>query len=351
MIRVAIVGAGIGGLHLEGLKALPEHYDVRTICDLDPARAAALVQGDTIAIETDFDRVLDDPDIDIVDICLPPHLHFSAAKAAMEAGKHVVCEKPLVPSLQQADALLRVAEATGRVLTPVFQYRYGPATAQLSALRQAGLIDKAYSASVVTHWNRDAAYYAVDWRGTWAGENGGAVLGHAIHNHDLVTEVLGPIARLSAALDTRVNDIEVEDCAAISFVMESGALVTSSITLGGADDITQLRFCFDGVTAESGAVPPYAPMTGDWRFIAREPVQQAQVDEVLAGVPAGHDGFAGFYEELALRLETGGGNPVSTDAGRRSIELVTAIYHAARTGRWVSLPLGNDTPLYASWVP
>lgn len=351
MIRVAIVGAGIGGLHLEGLKALPEHYEVRTICDLDAARAEALVQGDAIAIETDFDRVLDDPDIDLVDICLPPHLHFSASKAVMEAGKNVVCEKPLVPSLQQADALLRVAEATGRVLTPVFQYRYGPAMAKLNALRQAGLLGKAYSASLVTHWNRDAAYYAVDWRGTWAGENGGAILGHAIHNHDLVTKVLGPIARLSAALGTRVNDIEVEDCAAISFVMESGALVTSSITLGGADDITRLRFCFDGVTAESGSVPPYAPMTGEWRFIAREPVQQAQVDEVLAGVPAGHSGFAGFFEDLALRLETGDGNPVSMHAGRRSIELVTAIYHAARSGSWVSLPLGDDTPLYAGWVP
>jgi predicted dehydrogenase len=350
MIRVAIVGAGIGKAHLAGYKALPENYDVRTICDLDAARAKSLIDGDAIAVETDFSQVLDNPQIDLVDICLPPHLHFSACKTAMEAGKHVVCEKPLVPSLKEADALLRIAEVTGRVLTPVFQYRYGLAMAQLNALRQADLLGKPYAASLETHWNRDAAYYAVDWRGTWIGENGGAVLGHAIHNHDLVTTVLGPIARLSAALGTRVNDIEVEDCASISLVMESGALVTSSITLGCADDITRLRFCFDGLTAESGT-SPYAPMTGNWRFTAREPVRQVQVDEVLADVPAGHAGFAGFFEDLAVRLETGGGNPVSMQAGRRSIELVTAIYHADRTGSWVSLPLGDDTPLYAGWVP
>lgn len=354
MIRVAIVGAGIGREHLQGCLASPDRIDVRTLCDLNRARAdevlAEVAPGRDIAVTTEFGAVLDDPEIDLVHICLPPHLHFSAASAAMQAGKHVVCEKPMVPSLKVADELIAVAEATGRLLTPVFQYRYGPAMAQIRALQAAGLIGKPYAASLETHWNRDAAYYATDWRGTWAGENGGAVLGHAIHNHDLLTCLLGPVGRLAAAVDTRVNAIETEDCAAISFVMENGALATSSISLGAADDRTRLKLCFDGLTAESGN-EPYAPMRGGWSFLARDPVLQSRVDEVLAGVPDVPDGFAGFMADLADSLEHGGGNPVTAADGRRSIELVTAIYESARSGRWIDLPLGADSPLYESWKP
>jgi predicted dehydrogenase len=301
-------------------------------------------------VSTDFDAVLADPEIDLVHICLPPHLHFSATKAALEAGKHVVCEKPLVPSLAQADALIAVADAAGKSLFPVFQYRFGLAMAQLNALKAAGLIGTAYAASIETHWNRDADYYAVDWRGTWAGENGGSILGHAIHNHDLLTCLLGPIKRLSAAIDTRVNDIETEDCAAINFVMESGALVTSSITLGAANDVTRLKLCFDGLTAESGA-SPYAPMSGGWTFLARNPVLQQQVDEVLSTVSDVPQGFAGFMTEIADHLDHGSGTPVMAADGRRSLELITAIYHSAREQTWVSLPLNERTPLYYSWAP
>ena len=95
--------------------------------------------------------------------------------------------------------------------------------------------------------------------------------------------ILGPVSNIFAKLSTRVNDIEVEDCAALSIEMENGALVTSSITLGAANDTSRLRFCFDGLTAESGASPdkPYSPADDEWHFLPRSPVTQAQIDEVL----------------------------------------------------------------------
>lgn len=350
MIRVAILGAGIGAAHLAAYTVLRERFEVRTICDRDAARAGKLTAGTAIAVESEIDRVLADPEIDLIDNCLPPHLHFSVSAAALEAGKHVICEKPLVPSLREADALISAAEAAGRQLFPVFQYRFGPAMAQLDALRDAGLVGRPYAASIETHWNRGAPYYAVDWRGTWAGENGGAVLGHAIHNHDLLTLVMGPVRRLSAVVATRVNEIEVEDCAAISFELESGAVATSSITLGAATDTTRLRFCFDGLTAESGR-EPYAPMSGGWTFTAREPNAQADIDAVLAEVPEAQPSFIGFFEAVAEHLEGRQSRAVTREDGRRSVELVAAIYHASRSGQWVTLPLGPESPLYAGWRP
>lgn len=351
MIRVAIIGAGIGAEHLAGYRALPDRFRVAALCDLDAARARKATGDDpAIAVTGDLDAVLADPAIDLIDVCLPPHLHVPVSVRALQAGKHVICEKPIARSLAEADLLQAAVEASGKRVFPVFQYRYGHALAQLAALQRAGLAGKAYVASLETHWNRGAEYYTVPWRGTWAGESGGALLGHAIHAHDLLCHVLGPVAQVFAATDTRVNPIQTEDCAALVFRMESGALATSSVTLGAANDTTRLRFCFEGFTAESGT-SPYAPAQDRWTFTARAPTTQAQIDAVLATVAPGPAGFAGYLDAIAEALSSRAGAEVTLAEGRRSIELVTAIYDSSRKGGPVALPLGAEGGLYGGWQP
>jgi len=93
MIRVAILGAGIGAEHLAGYRALPDLFDVALICDLDLDRAQT-VAGE-VPISVDAETAITDPTIDLIDICLPPHLHVPMSLKALAAGKHVVCEKPL----------------------------------------------------------------------------------------------------------------------------------------------------------------------------------------------------------------------------------------------------------------
>ncbi|MEZ5668961.1 MAG: Gfo/Idh/MocA family oxidoreductase [Alphaproteobacteria bacterium] len=349
--RVAVVGAGIGREHIAGFRELPGLFRVATVCDLNTARAAevaAAVPG--CAVTADLEAVLADPAIDIVDICLPPHLHFAAVGRVLDAGKHAICEKPLVTSLAEADALIARAGAAGRLLAPVFQYRFGPGFQRLRRLIDAGLAGRPLVAALETHWNRGPDYYAVPWRGTWAGEQGGAVLGHAIHIHDLVCAALGPVRRVGAFVATRVNPIEVEDCAALTFEMESGALVTSSVTLGAATDMSRLRFCFERLTAESDT-SPYHPGGGRWRFTARAPAAQAAVDAALAAVADGPERYAGLFAELARALDGAPSAAVTAADARRSIELVTAIYHAARTGAAATLPIGSEHPLYRGWSP
>ena len=351
MISVAIIGAGIGREHLEGYRALPDRFRVTALCDLDLDRAAEVVGGDdSIAVTANLAEVLADKAIDVIDICLPPHLHFPVTLQALAAGKHVICEKPIVRALTEADQVETAAKAAGRHVFPVFQYRYGRAMAQLRALQEAGLAGKAFAASLETHWRRDADYYAIPWRGTWAGESGGALLGHAIHAHDLMCYVLGPVAEVTALTGTRVNDIETEDTAALAFRMESGALVTSSVTLGAADDTTRLRFCFEGFTAESGR-NPYKPASDLWTFSARGGVTQAQIDAVAKAVPEGHASFAGYLDAVADALGGKPGTEVTLEDGRRSIELVTAAYASARLGASMALPLRPDSELYDGWLP
>lgn len=351
MIRsVSVVGAGIGAQHLAGFAALPEMYGVRNVCDLNEARGRALADQFGVGFTPDLSTVLNNPEIDIVDICLPPHLHFRACMDALDAGKTVICEKPLVSSLREADLLAAKVAETGCVLSPVFQYRYGMGAAQLHALIDAGLAGKCYAGTLETHWDRPASYYDVDWRGTWSGEQGGAILGHAIHIHDLLPTFLGPVERVFAEVATRVNEIETEDCAALSLRMESGALITSSVTLGCAENISRLRLMFEGFTVESDHAP-YAPATKPWRFNARAPTTQSQIDNVLANMGEVPAGYTGMFAALSEALDGEGGREVTLDDGRRSLEFVTAVYASARSGQPVSLPLGPDHPMYGGWLP
>lgn len=350
-LRVGIVGAGIGAEHFQAYLALTDRFEVRYMCDLDDARAAQAVSGrKAVTITRNLDQILADPEIDLVDICLPPHLHLSACSAALQAGKDVICEKPLVASLAEADQLADMMQQTGRKVFPVFQYRYGAGAAKLQKLMAAGLAGTPLVGSLETHWYRDEAYYAVDWRGSWAGERGGAILGHAIHIHDWLSFAFGEIDSVFAYLATRVNEIEVEDCASLSIRMRSGALITSSVTLGAATDTSRLRFCFSGLTAESG-LEPYKLADSDWQFIARAPQRQAEIEFVLADLTPPLSGFQGLFAAIYDHLVSGQGDIVSFADGRRSIEFVTAVYRSAREGKQIHLPLNEDDPLYHSWLP
>ena len=352
--QVAIIGTNIGSKHYEDFLKLSDRFDIHTICGLTREAIDKILQSNNkTKISLDFNEVLKIKEIDIIDICLPPHLHFFACKKALEAGKHVICEKPLVSNLKEIDELEKISKETKKTIFPVFQYRYGLGFSKLKALINSELTGKPLVASLETHWNRDKEYYSKAWRGTWKGELGGVILSHAIHIHDLISMILGPISSVYAKLTTRVNNIEVEDCAALSIEMKNGSLVTSSITLGAANDTSRLRFCFEGVTVESGASPskPYQPADDEWKFLAREPNSQKQIDGLINNVKETQSWYAGLFEQIANKLDGIKSDEVTLDDARKSLEFVTAVYNSSRTGQNISLPIKNDNPLYNSWLP
>jgi predicted dehydrogenase len=349
-LRVAIVGAGIGAAHAEGYEAHPELFDVALICDADLERArtlAAKVPGAEACV--DLDEVVSRGGIDVVDICLPPFLHTEAVRRCLEAGRHVVCEKPLCGSLAEVDALAALAESSGRRLMPVMQYRFGNGLRRLLHLVERGVAGRAYLATVETHGTRTAAYYAVPWRGRKATELGGALVSLALHAHDLLTCVLGPVARVFARTATRVNPIETEDCAVASLLMADGALAGLSVTLGAAEEISRLRFCFEGLTAESSHTP-YRPSAEPWTLIPRSAAGAARIEAALADFVPEEEGFARQFALLHAALASGAPLPVTVEDSRRSIELAAALYHSAATGTDVALPLAADHPTDYGWL-
>ena len=133
--QVAIIGTNIGAKHFEDFQKVSDKFNVHTVCGLTKESIENILPANSDTnISLNFEDVLKIKEIDIVDICLPPHLHFSACKKSIEAGKHVICEKPLVSSLEEIDKLKEISNKTGKTIFPVFQYRYGPGFSNLKYL-------------------------------------------------------------------------------------------------------------------------------------------------------------------------------------------------------------------------
>lgn len=350
-LRVAVVGVGIGRSHLRGYSQVPDRFEVVAVCDVDADRARPVAEEYGVSrVVTDLAELLRTDELDAVDLCTPPHLHFAQIQQVLVAGKHAICEKPLVSSLREVDELARAESSSGRRIMPIFQYRFGHGMQKLKTLIAEGVAGTAYLATVETAWRRRPEYYAVPWRGKWATERGGALLSHAIHNHDLLCYVLGRPRRLWAYATTRVNRIEVEDCAAIALEMADGSAASSGVTLGSAEEITRHRFSFSGLVAESNT-RPYTNSGDPWTFQGDTPELNDRIQATLAKFQLLPEHYAGQFYRFYDALQRGTELPVTLADARLSIELITAMYYSSESGQSVTLPIGSDHPRYASWLP
>jgi predicted dehydrogenase len=349
-LKVGVVGGGVGVGHVTAYQDLPDLYEVAAFCDIDAGKADKVAAEYGIADRTtSFDALLD-IDLDIVDICTPSALHFAQAMQALAARRHVVVEKPFVSSLSEADRLAEAEAKSGKRVSPIFQYRFANGIRQFLHLRDLGLVGRLYVGTVETFWRRTPAYYANPWRGRWQSELGGSLATHTIHNHDMITYLLGPVKSVFAQTATRVNRIETEDCAALVLEMNDGSFITSATTMGAETETSRLRLCFEGLTVESSH-SPYNAGTAPWTFVAADAARQKEIDAAVAEVKSLPERNAGQFLLLHKALTEGGPLPVSIADARTSIELLTAAYYSVHTGAAVKLPIDRDNPFYDGWVP
>ncbi len=351
-LKVAVVGLGVGMGHLEAYAKITECYEVVAVCDLNAERCAQASQKYAVAhIFSSLADLLSSGVAEVIDLCTPPNTHCEMIEQVLRNGLHVICEKPLVGSLAQMDQVMQAQAASKGQLFPIFQYRFGHGLQQLKHLQTKGFAHTPYLSTIETTWRRGADYYAVPWRGKWASERGGCCLTHASHAHDLLTLVNGPIKTVFAHLATRVNPIEVEDCAAISVGMANGSVATLSITLGAAENASRLRFDFSDLTAISGSPEPYRPGKGPWHFKGHTPETDAAIAQALQDFVPGLESFEGQFALIHDAIVNAAPNPVSLADARQALELITAIYYSGETGQAVQLPISQAHPKYADWAP
>jgi predicted dehydrogenase len=350
-LRAGVVGTGIGLEHIAALQSLPDLFRIQAICDVDEARAEAVAaQYNVPHATTSLSELCRRDDIDVIHICTPSYLHLEQALQVLEAGKHVILEKPVAGSLRQVDELIRAETGSGKRVMPIFQYRFGHGAQKLKMLIDRGLAGRAYLTTVETSWRRKPEYYAVPWRGKWRTELGGPIVTLAIHAHDLIYYLLGPVRNVFARSTTLVNPIETEDCVSASLEMSDRSLCSLSVTTGSAREISRHRFCFSNLTAESNT-EPYANTTDPWTFVGDAPEIQESIDSALKQFKPLAEKFAGQFYRFFYAIHNNTELPVTLNEARAALELITALYESARTWRAVSLPISDDHPYYAGWQP
>ncbi|MDT7580584.1 MAG: hypothetical protein QOK35_1848 [Pseudonocardiales bacterium] len=347
-LRFALVGAGmIGGVHAKALNGLTDLVELVAVVDQDLAKAQALAELYGVSVtSTDLAAVLARDDVDAVTICTPSGLHADGAVAALDAGKHVVVEKPVEVSLAAADRIIDAEKRSGRTVAVISQHRFDRSTEKVLQAVRDGHLGTITSAIASHAWWRGQSYYdSGDWRGTWALDGGGAVMNQTVHTINLMITTLGTPVEVFAYTGCLAHErIEVEDTAVAVVRFASGALGTIHGTTAaypgldaslrvfgskGSAVISNDELVF--LHGNAGDAPEIAmsEMTGLNQVTAEDKLEP---EDVPLG-RAHRRQLADFVEAV----RTGRPPRVGTAEARTALSVILAMYSSAATGKPVRL--------------
>ena len=304
---------------------------------------------------TDLDKMLANPAINIVTIGTPSGAHMEPAVAAARAGKHVIVEKPLEITLKRCDAIINACDKAGVRLVTIFPSRFHDSSQEMKRAVEAGRFGQLTMGDAYVKWYRTQKYYdSGAWRGTWELDGGGALMNQAIHSVDLLLSFMGPVSEVSAQSATLAHErIAVEDTVVATLRFESGALGVIEATTAAYPGYLK-RIEIHG--SEGSAVMEEEDIKV-WDFakkIRRDEAIVRQMNQKKssgggASDPAaiGHHGHAKQFADLIDAIKKKRSPAVDGREGRRSVEVILAIYKAAETGKTVKLPLASDPTLRA----
>lgn len=338
----AIVGTGmIAGFHARAIAAVPG-AQLRAVSNLTVERArafAAKFGGEGMSTLT---ALLARADVDVVCVTTPSGNHGEVAIAALRAGKHVFCEKPLEITPARIDAMIAAAERAGRVLAPVFQYRFGAGAQQLKRALAAQRFGRLALCSAYVKWWRDPGYYRTsNWKGTTALDGGGVLMNQAIHAIDLLQWLAGMPVRVSGRVATRAHAIEVEDTASAWLEFPGGALgVIEAAT--SCYPGTSLRLEFSG---EKGTAILENDRLVKWEFAVQQPEDEAVRrggDSRIGGGAADPkaisvEGHRALVADLVDAIKHGRPTAIPAREARNAVAIIHAIYQSSQTAQPIAL--------------
>lgn len=354
MLSIAIVGTGnISHNHIQGWAQFPERCRIVALVDIYPEKAeekkthygltdAQVFSSHQAMLEAGLT-------IDVVDVCTPPYVHAEIAVDALNAGKHVLCEKPMAASLEECDAMITAQKASGKILSVIAQNRFTDAFWRLKTTVDSGLAGKICHAQVDSFWWRGHSYYDLWWRGTWEKEGGGCTLNHAVHHIDAIQWMLGFPSEVVAMMTNVAHDnAEVEDLSAAIFRYPNGALtqLTASVVHHGEDQ----KIVIQGDKARISAPwKVFASRSADNGFPEQENNRELEdnLETLFRATPQlKWTLHCGQIDNMLSAIEQHSAPLVDGEQGKRSLELITAIYKSAITRTVVTLPIPNSDAFY-----
>ena len=334
---------GTGGIARAHAFAIENCSDARLVAvhDAIPERAATFAAEYGVVGEADLQAFLSREDLDAVTIGTPSGAHSDCAIPAAEAGKHILCEKPLDVTVEKIDRLIEACDRNKVVLAGVFQMRLNDHICRIRQAIDSGRFGRLLLLSFQARWLRTQKYYdSAAWRGTWALDGGGALMNQSIHFVDLLLYLGGPAKSVYAITDMLTHEnIEVEDNAVACVRFANGAMGTIEASTSCAPGFPRRL----EISGDRGSVVLEGDRLTRWTFVNETDEDKSMLE--TANEPAStksgkadpmaisYKGHARQVQDFVDAILEGREPAVPGREGRRSVELICAIYESARTGK------------------
>lgn len=349
-IRYSVVGLGMGIHHCKDLVDA-RGCELVAVCDSAAERLARAKTDFGARGYTAFADLLADPDVDVVNICTPSGTHAELSIQALQAGKHVICEKPPDITVAAVDRMIAAQKASNKHLMVIFQSRFEPLYQKARAAIDSGRFGRMIGVHGAVNWWRSQQYFVSPgmWKGTWKLDGGGSLANQGIHTVDLIQWLGGPVVEVYGKFGVFAHEIESEDKTVAVLTFANGALGTLTSTTAaypGLDRTIMVHGATGSFIAEDDELV---------RWVVENPDKDAEKEEERSMLAAhgkkssrdastASDPFAFATRGHMLQFEafsdcvrTGETPPNSIETTRHTIEILEAVYESGRTGKPVRL--------------
>jgi len=356
-LRFAVVGAGVIGQHHARVISELEDAELAVVVDRTEGTARKLADGYDAVPQVTLEDALARSDVDVFAICTPSGIHAEQAAAALDAGKHVIVEKPVDVSLEAAHRLAGAEARSSGLATVISQHRFDPSSLAVHEAVRAGRLGVVTSGVATVSWWRSQAYYdSGGWRGTWELDGGGSLMNQSIHTLDLLVWMLGrPVEVTAYTARLAHTHIEVEDTAVAAVRFDSGALgvvhattaaypgLTARLQIHGSHgsaviDDDRLTYFHAQSLHRGSEAPAYGAWTSGNQASLLLPDSGDGTDPTAGSDPAAlSNAHARQYADFIDALRSGRTPRVTVGDACTTLAVVLAIYRSAAEGRPVTV--------------
>ena len=328
-----------------------EGIEATAVCDLIEGKARKLAKRLDADWTTNYNDILDRQNVQVVSIMTESGYHYEHSKMAINAGKHVIVEKPPCMFAEQVTEIRDFAKEKGLMYAPIFQNRFNPAIQILKEAYENGRFGKLVCASVRLFWCRYQDYYEDGWHGTWK-MDGGVVNQQAIHHIDAMNWICGPVQMVVSLQENRLNQLEAEDTTVAIVRFENNALGTIEVTTAARpmDMDASLTIIGEKGSASIGGIA--LNQISHWQFTDPEPRDAEIPEKYSVEVPNGYGYSHGpLIQEIVNRINSGRIDPpITADSVSETIRIIHSLYRSTEDGAPVEINsnlrsrrLGRDT--------
>ena len=311
-----------------------------TVCDVKITRAEAIGKQFGVPAYEDMNKMMMSEKIDVAVVLTESGLHAEHVIALAAYGKHIVVEKPMALTLSDADRMISACDAAGVKLFVVKQNRFNVPVVKLRESLESGRFGKLVMGTVRVRWCRPQTYYSQDaWRGTWA-LDGGVLANQASHHVDMLEWMMGDVHSVFAMSRTALANIETEDTAVVVLRFKSGALgVIEATTATRPKDLEgSVSILGEGGTVVIGGFAVNEMLT--WNFAKPLPSDDDVLSKYSVNPPNVYGfGHQAYYDHVVSSIRNNTAHLVDGQEGRKSLELISAIYESIETRKEVIMGL------------